>query len=70
MIQRGYYKVRYKGQYSDLLWIGSLDDSDLLTIKEQAQKEIGSFLVDILDISPFEKSAVRDYMEYGNNKVD
>lgn len=61
MQQKGYYKVRYKGNHGDLLWIGSLDDSDPLTLQEQAEKEIGCFCVDILDISPFEKSAVRDY---------
>ena len=64
MQQKGYYKVRYKGNHGDLLWIGSLDDSDPKEIREQAKIEIGiGYVVDILDISPFEKSAVRDYLE-------
>lgn len=60
MQQKGYYKVRYRGNHGDLLWIGPLNDSDPMKIKEQAKNEIGiGFIVDILDISPFEKSQVR-----------
>ena len=62
MQEKGYYKVRYKGNHGDLLWIGPLDDSDPEKMRELAKEAIGiGYIVDILDISPFQKSAVRDY---------